>query len=210
VQLDDYTPTILDPATLTKILAAVPEDRRGIFLSLAHCIRPGEARALDVRDFTKDEDGTGWLTISKAAKGKTAAAPIRGTKTRRGRRIPTTPELCAWIERHCDLSPAAALAGAPLFSNPGATNAAGRWTDGALHKEWSRACTSVGVSDVRLYEGTKHTFATHLYASGVDERTLMALTGHRETRSVRRYAQLHPSALVVALKRATPGKGADS
>lgn len=210
VQVDEPVRNIPDLATQAKILDAIPEERRGIFLALCLCIRPGEARALAARDYTVDADGVGWLTITKAAKGKTAAAPIRGTKTKRGRVIPATAELRTWIERHCDVSPAAVLAGAPLFLNHGATNTSRRWTDGALHKVWNRACKAAGVSGVSLYVGTKHAFATHLLASGVDERTGMALTGHREARSWRRYAEQHPSALVVAINRATPGKGADS
>jgi len=202
VQHDEPVPKIIDLCTQAAIFDAIPEDRRGIFLALGLCVRPGEARALDARDFEKESDGRGYLTITKAAKGKTAKAPIRGTKTRRGRRIPVTDELRDWIERYCDLSKAAQLAGAPLFPNPGATHEARRWTDGALHKEWSRACASVGVK-VSLYQGTKHSFATHLLASGVDERIGMALTGHTEAKSFRRYAQLRPSALVVALDRAT-------
>ncbi len=55
----------------------------------------------------------------------------------------------------------------------------------------------VGVSRVGLYDGTKHTTATHLLAQDVSERTLMALTRHREAKSVRRATP--PLALVVPL-----------
>jgi integrase len=202
VQIDDPAPRHVDAATQAEILAAIPEDRRGIFLAMVLCVRPGEARALDARDFTRDSDGVGWLTVSKAAKGKSSKAPIRGTKTRRSRPVPVMPDstLLDWIERHCDVSKAAQLAGAPLFPNPGATNPTRRWTDGAVHKVWNRAAAASGHPGVSLYEGTKHTTATHLLATGAaDERTWMALTGHSETRTFRRYADLHPSALVVAL-----------
>jgi len=200
VAVDEYRPTILTPAQLANVLAAIPEERRGIFLAATHCLRPGEARALDARDYTVGEDSIGRLTISKAVKGKTATAPIRGTKTRRSREVAVSEELQAWLDRYAAKSAEDKLRRIPLFRNPGARNDAKRWTDGALHKVWSKACKMVGI-DVRLYEGTKHTAATHLYRSGrIDERMLMAVTGHREARSVRRYAQLGDDATVVAFR----------
>jgi len=52
----------------------------------------------------------GWLTVDKAFKGKTLAAPVRGTKTRRSKRLPVSEELRDWIERHVE--PSAQLSGA--------------------------------------------------------------------------------------------------
>ncbi len=203
VAVNEHRPTILSPTQLATVLAAIPEERRGIFLAAAHCLRPGEARALDARDYAIGEDGIGRLTISKAVKGKTAASPIRGTKTRRSRVVAVSVELQAWLDGFAAQSAEDKLRGVPLFQNPGAANPGRRWTDGALHKEWSKACKATGIS-VRMYEGTKHTAATHLYRSGrVDERQLMAVTGHREARSVRRYAQLGDDATVAAFRPRT-------
>jgi integrase len=200
VAVDEHRPTILSPTQLATVLGAIPEERRGIFLAAAHCLRPGEARALDARDYTVGDDGIGRLTISKAVKGKTAASPIRGTKTRRSRVIAVSLELQAWLDRFAPQSAEDKLRGVPLFQNAGAVNPDKRWTDGALHKAWSKACKATGIS-AHMYEGTKHTAATHLYRSGrVDERQLMAVTGHREARSVRRYAQLGDDATVAAFR----------
>ena len=203
VAVDEHRPTILSPTQLAAVLGAIPEERRGVFLAAAHCLRPGEARALDARDYTVGDDGIGRLTISKAVKGKTAASPIRGTKTRRSRVIAVSLELQAWVDRFAPQSAEDKLRGVPLFQNAGAANPDKRWTDGALHKAWSKACKATGIS-ARMYEGTKHTAATHLYRSGrVDERQLMAVTGHREARSVRRYAQLGDDATVAAFRPRT-------
>jgi integrase len=203
VAVDEHRPTILSPIQLATVLDAIPEERRGIFLAAAHCLRPGEARALDARDYAIGDDGIGRLTISKAVKGKTATSPIRGTKTRRSRIVAVSVELQAWLDRFAPLSAEDKLRGVPLFQNPGAANTDKRWTDGALHKEWSKACNATGIA-ARMYEGTKHTAATHLYRSGrVDERQLMAVTGHREARSVRRYAQLGDDATVAAFRPRT-------
>jgi integrase len=57
----------------TRVLAAIPEVERGIFLVLARLgLRPGEARALTVADYHD-----GWITVDKAIKGKTVTAPVR-------------------------------------------------------------------------------------------------------------------------------------
>jgi len=51
-----------------------------------------------------------------------------------------------------------------------------------------------------LYEGTKHSTATHMLRRGVQERTIQALLGHRDARSTRRYARLADEALVEAIQ----------
>ena len=57
---------IISIETQDAILDAIPEEERGIFLSMAYLgIRPGEAVVLDVSDYRD-----GWLTISKARKGE--------------------------------------------------------------------------------------------------------------------------------------------
>lgn len=98
---------------------------------------------------------SGWLTISKAVKGAVSSSPIRGTKTRRVRRVPVTEELRAWLESRVAEVPAEERLRGPvaLFPNPGATNPTSRWTAGALRKEWAKACKAVGIQ-VSLYEGT--------------------------------------------------------
>jgi integrase len=61
-----------------------------------------------------------------------------------------------------------------------------------MARVWARACDKVGVPRVKLYEGTKHTTATHLKGLGADDRVLAALMGHRDLRSVEKYAKLTP------------------
>ena len=192
-QGDEHAPTIITLETQDAILQAIPTAQRGAFLALCLGLRPGEVRALNVADYSAD----GWLTVAKAVKGDAAKAPIRGTKTRRARRVPVTPELREWLTERLagedDLS-------VPLFPNPVARNAAGRWTANQLRKVWHRACGDVNV-EVGLYEGTKHSSATHLLQQGVGMETIGALLGHRDRRSTERYAQLGDAALVDALAR---------
>ena len=52
-----------------------------------------------------------------------------------------------------------------------------------------------------LYEGTKHSTATHLKALGADDRLLAQLMGHRDPRSVEKYAKVGSSAIRAGLER---------
>ena len=155
-------------------------------------LRPGEARALEVADYDpdayrEDEVTVGVLHISKAQKGSSPDAPIRGTKTRRVRVVPVHPELAAWIEKHVDRKQR--LVRAPLFVNPGTGR---RWGEEALRRTWDRACKRAGVRHVPMYEGTKHTFATLALGSGNSERAIQEMLGHADARSTRRYARSTP------------------
>jgi len=57
-----------------------------------------------------------------------------------------------------------------------------------------------------MYEGTKHSTATRLKALGAD-RVLAALAGHRDPRSIEKYAKLEPATIASALKRLRAAKG---
>src|SRR5262249_41908042 len=149
-----HTPMLLDDAARDAILAAIPEASRGVFLAMATMgLRPGEARALEVRDYAD-----GWITVQRAAKDYKPEAAVAGTKTGRVRRLPCSPELEAWIAAHVD--PAARLTRAPMFTNPEATDASGRWGHAALWKTWRRASMQALGRPVKMYEATRHSFAT--------------------------------------------------
>ena len=191
VKVDEYLPRVLSIEDQDRVLAEIPEAERGIFLALAHLgIRPGEARALDVADYRD-----GWLMVDKAVKGPGANAPIRGTKTGKGKRLPVSDELREWIEEHVD--PVGRLQGTLLFVNP---RTGGRYTHYALRDTWRRATAAVGIEGVKLYEGTKHTMATDAIRRGVPERALQTFLGHSDVRSTRRYARISEHALIAVLR----------
>jgi integrase len=178
--VDDYEPRILSIEDQDAILAEISESDRGVFLALALLgLRPGEARALDVADYAN-----GWLIVDEAVKGSGSQAPIRGTKTGKGKRLPVGEVLEAWIAKW--VASSGRLTGAPLFVNP---RTGKRWTHWALRDRWRDAAASVGVPNARLYEGTKHTMATDAVRRGVSERALQAFLGHSDARSTRRYAR---------------------
>ena len=190
-KVDEHDPQLLAIRDQDLVIAAIPEEERGIFLALARLgLRPGEARAVEVADYHD-----GWLTVDKAVKGMTVSAEIRGTKTGKPKRLPVDAELAAWIERH--VAREDRLRGAPLFPNP---RTGGRWAHKSLQRVWKAALDRVGLPHISLYEGTKHTFATDAIRRGVPERHLQRFLGHASVQSTRRYARLADNALVEVLR----------
>ena len=101
---DEHEPRLLAISDQDRVLAAISDEDRGIFLALAHLgLRPGEARALTAADY---QDG--WMHVDKAV-----SSPVRGTKTGKAKRLPVSEELREWVERRLD--PADRLRQAPLF-----------------------------------------------------------------------------------------------
>ncbi len=191
VRVDEHEPRIIGVADQDRVLAAIPEPDRGIFLALAHLgLRPGEARALTVADCYD-----GWLRIDKAIKGKAVSAPVRGTKTGKPKSLPMPEVLLKWIEQNVD--PAGRFSRQPLFPN----SRTGRpWAHKALQRIWNEAVRSVGLPHISLYEGTKHSMATNAMRRGVSERALQRFLGHASVQSTRRYARLADNALLEVLR----------
>jgi len=175
----EHRPGIITAKAQARVLAAIPEAARGAFLCMATMgLRPGEARALDAGNVRLE---TRTLVVDRAMQGTSAGARIGPTKTRQYRELPLSDAMLQWLERHLPIATEA-----PLFTNPGTGK---RWSHWALRAAWLDACRKAGVK-ARLYEGTKHTFATAAKARGVEDRALRDYLGHTDGRSTERYGKL--------------------
>jgi integrase len=174
------------------ILAAIPEPRRGAFLAACMGIRPGELRALDMRDYDAQERE---LTISRALRTPRATDRPGPTKGLRARTLPVSDTLASWIAVHRSASDP----DEPLFPNPTGRSSDKRWHANALREEWMRACRAVGVA-VGMYEGTKHSMATELVERGVDLGLVQRVLGHADRRSTDHYTHRATAALVTVLR----------
>ena len=68
VSLPEHRPRLLEPEEQRRVLDAIPEARRGIFLALAyHGLRPSEAARLGVADYD-------WKTGSSDPGGRRRSA----------------------------------------------------------------------------------------------------------------------------------------
>lgn len=194
VPVDEYSPMVVTMKAQEAILRAIPADERGIFMAMAYMgLRPSEARALNVSDYRD-----GYLVVERGIKGPHQRSPVRGTKTRKARQLPMDTELASWLD--CRISKADRLRGlGPLFKNPRAWKGERRWTLKCLARAWRHGCEQVGIR-VKLYEGTKHSFATAALRRGVPEIAIQRFLGHTDVRSTRRYARLADEALVSVLR----------
>jgi len=191
IKVPEHEPRIIGFSDQQRVLDAIPEDDRGIFIALAYLgLRPGEARAVTVADYHD-----GWITIDKAAKTKNATAPIGPTKSGKGKRLPVPEPLVEWIEKHVD--PAGRLRSALLFPNP---RTGSMWAHKAMQSVWHAARKRAELPHISLYEGTKHSFATDAIRRGVPERHLQRFLGHASLVSTRRYARLADNAMLEVLR----------
>ncbi|HME70356.1 MAG TPA: tyrosine-type recombinase/integrase, partial [Myxococcota bacterium] len=185
-----HHPRVVSLEVQDRIMAAIPEDRRGIFLALRLGLRPGEARALDVAeyDFTR-----GLLDLKHAMQGQGHSARRGPTKEQTRRVVEADAELRAWIAKY--VPQVRRVDGSPLFRHPCARRRKGsthRWTMSSLEYEWRRACGAAGIAGLRLYEGTKHTSASAAVRAGVSLYAVQRALRHRDARSTELYAQLEP------------------
>lgn len=193
----EHAPTIITREQQDEILEAIPWAARGAFLAMAHTLRPGEARAAEVRDF-RDGD----LIVRRAVKGRHPDDEVRDAKERNVRIVGCDERLRAWIDwRLAQLTPAERLKGTGrLFVNPLARDREKRWGHDALAHVWAAACRKAGV-EVGLYEGTKHATATDLVRRGEDLDLVRKFLGHRDQRSTQRYAKLADRRVSDAMRR---------
>jgi integrase len=170
------TMPLLDQAA---VLAAVPEEDRGIFLAYAHLtLRQGEGRACQVSHY---DFKTRELWVGDAIKGDNANAPRGDTKTGECGRYPVSDELAEWIEHHI---PARARIGdTPLFPNPRTGRIYSRKT---LQNIWREACKRAGVEFVPPYRATKHSTLSEL-ARVLTPQQLQGLARHKKFDTTRGY-----------------------
>ncbi len=197
IPTDEHAPILLSEETRRQILDCIPEPQRGIFLGLAYMgLRPSEGRALPVSAYRDS-----YLTVAQAAKDRRVAGEIRGTKTRRIRRLPVPPELLQWIDAH--VSRREKLHGqTALFRNPAGRTESLRWSPSALTRTWNRACEAATGRRYPLYEATRHSFATLALARGTDQYLVQRYLGHTDPKTTERYAKLTDTGLIAVLPSA--------
>jgi integrase len=184
--LTPYAPTVPDRETVAKILAAIPLERRGLWIARAYMgLRPSEARRLDVGDLREG--------------GRALQLLGRNVKTRKPRLLPIAPPVASWLAAHRDL--AHAFPAEPLFPNPQAPGR--RWRPEAEYDCWTRACADAGVPRVKPNEGTRHFWATDYVERTGDIYGAKAWLDHSDISTTERYARLRSSTLarVVALPK---------
>jgi len=162
-----------------QLFEKVPEEHRPIiaFLMLHGC-RPGEARALKSRDIDLEQ---GSITIS-ATFSKNVYREKRKGKRSQPVVIPIHPELRNYLEVRLKNS----LPEAFVFINPTTGKC---YYEKKLRKIWQHVRKQAGISnELRLYDASRHSFASQLVNSGVSLFTVSKLLGHSSTKMTEKYS----------------------
>ena len=79
-------------------------------------------------------------------------------------------------------------------SGKGGTRAGTKWGDRYLYKYWKKACKNLGINDVDLYGGTRHSSVRALRHMISPEQIRLA-SGHSTSKAFERYYTLEPDDL---------------
>ena len=194
IQVPEYTGwKWIDSETQGRIIEAVPERDRGIFVFLfLHGCRPGEARALKVKDI---DFHAGLIRIRRTF----SLNELRETtKQKRQNIIPLHAEFVAYLKELLKSS----LPEAFVFMNP----RTGRpYTEASLGRVWHEALTQAGLekANLRLYDASRHSFASQLVNSNVPLNIVSKLLGHSNIKMTQRYAHESLDTMRMAVKNLT-------
>ncbi len=147
-------------------------------------LRIAEALALDVRDATAMRAS---LTLTVTGKGsKTRMVPV----------LPAVRQAIeAWLVLHPDRQP-----DRPLF-----LGARGKRLDPAVAQKVLRTYRGLaGLPEHATPHALRHSFATHLLASGGDLRSIQDLLGHASLSTTQRYTKVDNTALLAVWRKTHP------
>jgi hypothetical protein len=71
----------------------------------------------------------------------------------------------------------------------GQTKAGDKFGQRYLYKWWKKACANLGIENVDLYGGTRHSTATSLSEHFSEQQIMDAATMHKTNKAARRYIQ---------------------
>ncbi len=183
-----------DAARTLDLAGALPEEpwiaaRDAAALGLLYgCgLRIGEALALDGRDWTPGGGPEGGALVVRGKGGKQRMVPV----------LPAVREAVAAYRALC---PWPAGPDDPLFR--GARG--GRLQPGVLQRAARLLRGALGLPEGATPHALRHSFATHLLASGGDLRAIQELLGHASLSTTQRYTDVDAERLIAIHRAAHP------
>lgn len=160
------------------------------FLMLHGC-RPGEARALKCRNVDLEHDS---ITIGATFSGGMYCERRKG-KGARIAVIPIHPEMRDYIaDRVRKAHPEAFVFVNPMTGEP--------YSETRIWKLWDKVRKAAGVEEgLRLYDASRHSFASQLVNSGVSLFTVSKLLGHSTTKMTERYSHANIESMRTELSK---------
>jgi integrase len=158
-----------------------------------HGTRPGEARALKCKNIDLEHQS---ITISATFSGGEYCERRKG----RGARIltiPIHPELLDWLKQRVESS----LPEAFVFVNP---NTGNPFTEHKVLEIWNGIRKRAGLSkELRLYDASRHSFASQLVNEGVSIFKVSKLLGHSSTKMTEKYSHANVNSMRADLAKLT-------
>ncbi len=173
-----------------KLLNYIPDKHKPIlmFLMLQGC-RPGEARALKCKDIDlRNETIIIRATFSNGIY-------LERRKSKNAITIPIHPEMMDFLKERVKNN----LPEAFVFVNP---NTGGPYSENNLRNIWSKVRQKANISSsFRLYDATRHSFASQLVNSGSSIFKVSKLLGHSSIKMTEKYAHTNIENLKTDLKK---------
>jgi integrase len=153
-----------------------------------HGCRPGEARALQIRDLNLE---TMKVTFQRAFSGEI----LRDfTKSKRIRTVPLDP---SWVEMFSRQP--RAISSSFIFTHGGLP-----LTEKFARHKWEKAAKRAGYPGLTLYQGTRHSFASQALNRDVPLNLISEFLGHSTVEQTRRtYAHLNTNTLRIVQRQGT-------
>ncbi len=175
ITLDTKPPVWTDRETQDSILSRIATDDKDIYVFLTRQgVRPGEARALKVRDF---EFKHGVVLIQRTFSDDKL---IERTKSHKATARMINPELLDMLQNLC----ADKLPDAFVFLNP---RAGKPYSDNVLHRIWQKACEDAKIN-IDLYNASRHSVASQAATAGTPLLAIKGVLGHADIRTTMKYA----------------------
>jgi integrase len=163
-----------------RILEVVREpDKPIITFSMFHGLRPGETRALKV----KDVDLNNRSINVHATFSADVYRPRRKGRGAKAVTIPIHPASWEYIQQRVKSSTPDAW----LFPNP---TTGDKYNDERWNKTWKLIKDKLGLGRITPYQMTRHSYASQLGAAGVPVQIIKGLLGHSEIQTTMKYT--HP------------------
>ena len=204
VHVPTYQARIPNGHTRDLILAAIPWEKRGLFLARGYNgLRDKEARRANVQDYDfRSHSKTGKPLDQLAVQEKGGGV----------RYLPVDPELSRWVREHHE--PTDRLRDAeeepqPLFPNPRGLTPDKRWSKASARRVMLAAMGAAKTGHFRPNEVLRHGFGTEAaerllgfgHSEGDAVRMIMTMMGHTEAKTSARYVQIAAETLRGVLRK---------
>ncbi len=174
IKVQDTEPKWIDRETQMKILNCIPVEHKPIFEFLIETgLRPAEVRALKWKYVEKD-------SIHIRA-GFSNGVYRKITKTKNQWTIPNMTQL----KEILDKLPRSLQSDFVFWFGNGKP-----YSEKKVRNLWYEACDKAGIDRIKLYNGTRHSFASQQVNNNKSLELIGAMMGHSNTATTRKYARL--------------------